>query len=609
MSDFFEKLQTEYEHIARTRIGRLEPGLSGDEVISMCRQIVDDVRAHRVITSDLIETQLYPLLENIMDISDEEEAKLFDTVQKISGYETRLDTGLGFKIYQSLLERARGNKDVDKTIKYLYWCGITLYYLNRRNNKKILGYFKEGSSYSKQYRRLTNEESRKYINRCLANYHMMLFNISEPLKANELEDEILSFWNALIFSGINTDFPWLAYFLTCLTHKHAFLTKAVHTDPDSETKENMQRVLDSAITINKLFQRNRDLISVHGVSRYEFMLWEAQFLSGLISFDQLRKNIYDLQATFAVDDYSTDAIYVKINLFTFLTFFAANMRDLRGIKKDVLAESLDKVINYISSIPKAANTIEVTRQLRTLALDMGEILDPMEQLDFVLKLTSFRNITTYAHSIMVSKIAVCLTKFLIEENPEILVGCMDLATVSDVKKRAGELCEFAEACGLCHDIGKFIYADNPFMFARILTEDEFELVKRHPEEGSVIFSERGNALYSGYTDVMLGHHKHYNNLGGYPESFDIFKSRHRTMIDIIKVADTIDAATDDVGKAYATAKSLEEVCGDVIKGSGSEYSPVLSGLLKKDSVISTLKYILDNERKDAYYTAYTYAWS
>jgi len=233
----------------------------------------------------------------------------------------------------------------------------------------------------------------------------------------------------------------------------------------------------------------------------------------------------------------------------------------------------------------------------------------MEQLDFVLKLTSFRNITTYAHSIMVSKIAVCLTKFLIEENPEILVGCMDLATVSDVKKRAGELCEFAEACGLCHDIGKFIYADNPFMFARILTEDEFELVKRHPEEGSVIFSERGNALYSGYTDVMLGHHKHYNNLGGYPESFDIFKSRHRTMIDIIKVADTIDAATDDVGKAYATAKSLEEVCGDVIKGSGSEYSPVLSGLLKKDSVISTLKYILDNERKDAYYTAYTYAWS
>jgi len=621
MSDFLVRLQKEYDHIAKSQIGRLEPGLSAEGVIFSCRQKVEDVRAHRDNINELITDHLYPMMENISNISDEDETKLFDTVQKISAYETILDPGLALKIYQSLLTRAREKDDIDKIVKYLYWCGLTLYFLisgqssknaNHSGNEqsdKIMNYFKEGASYSSSYRRIENEETRKYINRCLGNHHMMLFRVNEPGNIDELEDEIFSFWNAIIFSGKDSEFPWLNYFLTCLNHKHQFLTAKVHSDPNSETKENIQKILDSAITINKLYQRNKNLFNVFGGTRYEFMLWEAQFLSGLISFKQLQENIYNRQATFATDDYSGDAIYAKISLFANLTFYAANMRELRGIKKSVLAESLNKVINYIALIPKSVNTIEITRQLRSLAADMSEVLEPMEQLEFVLKLTTFRNIPTYAHSIMVGKLAVCLTKLLVESNPEMFVGCLNFASVKEVKNRAAELYEFADECGLCHDIGKFTYSDNPFMFARILTEDEFEIVKQHPEDGFSIFAQKGNALYSGYTEIILGHHKHYNNKGGYPESFDLEKSKHRAMIDIIKVADSIDAGTDDIGKSYAPAKSLEEVCADIQKESGGEYSPVLSELLGQPAVIKALQYILDVDRKDAYYKAYAYAWS
>jgi len=609
MIDFLAKLQTEYEHIATSRIGRLEPGLTADEVILACKHIVDDMRAYSVKISDLIKTQLYPMLEKVTDITEEEETALFDTAQKLSAYDARIDPGLSLRIYQSLLQRARENEDTDKIIKYLYWCGITLYYLSRGKTEKIMSYFQEGASYLSRYQDIKSEDARKYLHRCLGNHHMMLFAVNEPDKANEREDEIFSFWNALIFSGTDQDFPWLSYFLTCLSHKYAFFTKNVHSNPESETKENIQKMLDNAITINKLYQRNKDLFSVHGGTRYEFMLWEAQFLSGLISFDQLQENIYTRQATFAADDYSSDAVYVKISLFSFLAFYAANIRKLRSRKKGILADSLSKVINYISMIPKTADTKEVTRYLRGLAADMSEVLEPMEQLDFVLKLTTFRNITTYAHSTMVGKLAVCLTKFLVDKSPEIFIGCLDLATADEVKKRAGEMYEFVEMCGLCHDIGKFTYADNPFMYARSLTEDEFEVVKQHTQEGFSIFAQKSKALYSGYTEVILGHHKHYNNLGGYPESFDITKSKHRAIIDIIKVADSIDVATDDIGKAYSAAKNFDEVCSEIKNGSGIEYSPVLAELLNEASVISAIKHTIDFERKDAYYTAYTYAWN
>jgi len=609
MSSFLEKLQTEYENIAKTQIGRLEPGLSADEVVSACKKIVDDVRSHRVIVDELIKSHLYPMLENISDISDEDETILFETVQKISAYETRFDPGLAYEIYQSLLKRAREKKDPDKIVKYLYWCGITVFYFVREHSEKILSFFKEGASHSIRYRRIKDEEARRYVHRCLGNYHMMLFTVNKPEKAAEVEDDIFSFWNALLFSGIDPDFPWLTYFLTCLTHKYAYLATKVHSDPDSETKENLQKLLDSAIVANKLYHKNKELFSVHGGTRYDFMLWEAQFLCGLISFDQLRDNVYSKQETFADDDFSSDAIYVKINLFSFLMFYAANMRELRNIKDEFLAEALNKVIHYVTMIPKSANTREITRQLRSFAVDLSEVLEPLEQLNFVLKLTTYRNIPTYAHSIMTGKIAVCLTKFLVSKNPEYFIGCMDLATADDVKVNVYKLYEFAETCGLCHDIGKFSYADNPYMVARVLTEDELEIVRQHPEEGFSMFKQKKCALYSGYSDVILGHHKFYDNSGGYPESFNITESKHRKMVDIIKVADSIDAATDNVGKAYGTPKSLEDVCAEIRRGSGREYSPVLAELLDDAPVIPALKHVLDIERNEAYYTAYTHAWS
>jgi len=215
---------------------------------------------------------------------------------------------------------------------------------------------------------------------------------------------------------------------------------------------------------------------------------------------------------------------------------------------------------------------------------------------------------------MVGKIAVCLTRFLIEKSPECFIGCSGMETVADVKENADVLCGYAEASGLCHDIGKISYDSNPYMSARVFTEDELKIVKMHPETGKKLLSRKEGALNEGalndlYTDVIVGHHKHYDNINGYPETFDLNASKHKMMIMVIKAADTIDAATDDVGKTYAVAKSLPEVCAEIKTLSEREYSPDIAELLEYSEVTEALEHILTEGRKEAYYTAYSHAWS
>jgi len=611
MRSFFMELQSEYEQITLNQIGRLEPGLSGCEVVSACKKITENIRFLRSDIEATLKDHLYPMLDNINSISAEDEADLFSTVQEISSYEIRLDPGLALMIYQKLLERAREKKDDDKILKYLYWCGITLFFFhNEQYDEKVLAYFEEGASYASKYHSFADPETRKYIHRCLGNRSMMLYSINQQQKAIESDESNFSFWNGLIFSGKDPDFPWINYFLACLNYRYSSISKKVHTDPDSETKETIQKMLDTAMSINKLLLKNRGSFNVFGSTRYEFLLWEAQFLSGLISFEQLRENISRAQTGIPPDDYSSNALFTRIQLNTYLMFYATKMQKLKDKKDEVMASSMKNIVDYFSLIPMTVSPMDVNEYLQLFVTNVGIFFQPAEHLDFILKMTTFRHIPTYAHSIIVGKIASCLTEFLAVRNPGCFIGFMDITQAGDAQSRAGELCRFAEMSGLCHDIGKITYVNNPFMHARLLTDDEFDIVKSHPAYGhSMMVRIDGASLHEGYSDIILGHHKYFNNAGGYPEDFDIAKSKYRMMVDIVAVADSIDSATDDIGKTYSDIKDLETVCAEITAEAGRRYSPAVAALLEDNAVKISLARILDEERRNAYYAAYLHAWS
>ena len=579
-------------------------------MISSYRAVRDKLCSLHVASERILHSHLFPMLESISRISDEDEEALYLTAQKISAYETRTDPALALKIYQGLLEWARVKQDDAKILKYLYWCGITLNFFSQDEREKILEYFKEGASYAGDYHSFNDPETRKYIHRCLGNTSMVYYFMDEPQKAMDMDEFAFSFWNGLMFSGIDPDFPWLSYFLACLNHRYSALSKNVHTDPDSETKDVLRKLLETAIMINKLYQKNQEYFKLFGGTRYDYLLWEAQFLNGLISFDMLCENIEKRKAEFAPGDYSADAMYVRHDLNIYMLFYAKTMQRLRGIKEELVAAVTKDTIEYFSKIPASVDPREVSSQLLDSALHLSSAFKPDEQLDFVKELTVFRHIPTYAHSIMVSKIAVRLTEYLITESPQCFVGCLGIPGQQEVAGQAEELFRYAEKSGLCHDVGKISFILNPYINARRLTDEEVEFIRRHTLYGkSMLMRDDGIPHSDAYADVISGHHKYYDNNGGYPEEFDIESSANRVMIDIISVADSIDAATDDTVKTYAKAKSLDEVCAEIISEAGSRYSPVVAAALEDAKLRASLSEILEHEREGAYYTAYLHAWS
>ena len=73
--------------------------------------------------------------------------------------------------------------------------------------------------------------------------------------------------------------------------------------------------------------------------------------------------------------------------------------------------------------------------------------------------------------------------------------------------------ELIHTAGLFHDIGKFIFPDSILVADRKLTDDEWETVKLHPEQGAKLV--RRIEGYGPIADIVLSHHERMDGRG-YP---------------------------------------------------------------------------------------------
>jgi len=125
-----------------------------------------------------------------------------------------------------------------------------------------------------------------------------------------------------------------------------------------------------------------------------------------------------------------------------------------------------------------------------------------------------------------------------------------------------------ETCALLHDIGKIGVSDEILNKPNKLTDEELEVVKRHPQLGATIAS-RTRQLTSCVAGI-LHHHERYDGTG-YPKGLkgeDIpLESR------ILAIADVFAALTSD--RPYAEALSSAEALEEIKKGAGKQFDPKL----------------------------------
>lgn len=131
-----------------------------------------------------------------------------------------------------------------------------------------------------------------------------------------------------------------------------------------------------------------------------------------------------------------------------------------------------------------------------------------------------------------------------------------------------EQAERVHLSGLLHDVGKIGVPEAVLCKQGRLTDEEFELIKAHPEIGARILE--GIPLLEDVLPGVLHHHERYDGRG-YPARLS--GEQIPLVARILAVADAFDAMSST--RSYRPAMSREIVLQKMREGLGTQFDPVL----------------------------------
>lgn len=162
-------------------------------------------------------------------------------------------------------------------------------------------------------------------------------------------------------------------------------------------------------------------------------------------------------------------------------------------------------------------------------------------------------------------------------------------------KLPDSLLEEIETTGLLHDIGKIAIPERILSKPGKLTDEEFEIIKKHPELGEHLINGIGKLKL--ISNWLKYHHERYDGKG-YPEGL---KGEEIPISSrIIAIADTYDAMTST--RSYRPALSHEEAMSEIKRCAGTQFDPKLAEIFMGISdEIAQIK-----QAPDTFYPKYSY---
>ncbi len=586
------------------------------------REIIDETNA-------IINEHIKPYMKNPKSLTKELACDLEELASALSSYKANIDTGLACDLRQILTDYY---KDIDDEsyVRNMFYKGLSYFYLDLSLFKyKMDECYEEVISFSPRYSEFS-KETRNLIARAYGNSYISLprINITEIY---ERYDRALDFWQTTV-KEVDPDFPIDAYIRNLHENLCSTTIANLRSNLDIITDYHKERLLQSASELEKFFLKNKKHNSYDYTStelKTLNFLATSKYYNNLITLDELINLLYDIYKQ-ADDSYTYDNLYRKLHISSLLLFYLNKILTKSAsssLHAIVIKDIEEDVFNYLMHIPNDLSRSHVAMLTTNFAVGSNFLFDDYSYLKTVLSMTVFRHPPTYAHSVMVAKIAFVIVEYIAKYHPEELVGLPGFNHVDDIEKNISEIMLFVWFSGLLHDIGKIKYSHLVSFYVRSLNDNEFELIKQHTNcsksfmkstpdfsEATVLFEAFNSStnlyfshnpeLFSCFADIAMGHHKSYDGTFGYPEEFDILSSPVKIIIDVITIADSIDAATDSIGRNYAHEKSLECLKDEVLSQTGTRYSPFVADLVfNNEELYNKIHDILENFRYDVYYSS------
>ncbi len=330
----------------------------------------------------------------------------------------------------------------------------------------------------------------------------------------------------------------------------------------------------------------------------EVMISRNSYYAGITDIEAYRKELREIYHTGRNDKYDFYSVFLNVQIPLELVITYEGENELSEEEKREITEIYIWIIGYVFRATNDQSFSVILEYFTELLYHFIEIEGGISFEQMGLYSMAALHAPTYIHSRLVGELSKCICSHMVRRHPELFVGVCSCSDISEVAERKDEIIDFCYHAALCHDFGKIPMIDTIFVYGRNLLDPEFALLKHHPRVGrQLLVAQKSTEKYA---DVAGGHHRWYDNSRGYPEEFDTRTSPIKAIIDIISVADSLDAATDSVGRSYTGSKTPKQVIEEITTESGSCYSSYVAALLWDINVRREVVNILEKVRNENY---------
>lgn len=491
-----------------------------------------------------------------------------EDIQGLSAFAGRLfnyanseDIGVAFKVHQLLLAAARSREDVPMIVRELYYTGITLHYMNVRDEGtgiNLLGdaiqvYFTEAAESMSRYEQL-DRNTRQYLIRCVGNTRLGMSRGTHAESCRYLERfrRAMEVIQSAHYHALDPEFPWESYIYSMHMDRMTLLTHL----RQEEDPEVARQVLESAEYIWTHKKKHKGPDARLQNWRVPYFYAAARYHAGVGSLEDVVKILLESAGSVAQDDYSAEAINRKLVLAAYLSVYAERLDEAGAQRYRATVEQVRRSADqYLEQMPAS----QYPRVVNSAAWELSKISTSSDETANRRMLGSILagHKPTYVHSLMVAELTRALLQRQIETRPETLVGLLD---------------------------------------------EEFFCIQSHPRTGADILNRMG----CGRTLALaaLYHHCYYNGKGGYPNDVSSCPPEIKGIVDALSVADSLDAATDNIGRCYNLAKPFRTLLEELRAQSGTRYAPNVVALFEDERFCQQLAENTDAERKRVYLQVY-----
>ncbi len=563
--------------------------------------------------TQLLREGLFPVLDNILGAPEEEVRSIEAFAGKLmTGYDMQ-DVGLHYRIHLALLEWARRRADRDMIIKELYLVGLSLFSMEAMLNPspvrlyvtRMRMCFAEGASYyDTEYDDITNPETRGYIHRCMGNIPLS-YQVVDPAtvqaKLNAVKRSIQVLSDPEVRAK-TPSLPWDTY----LFRSHQECTTLLGNLREGNVgPEAYALVLESAQIVQETQLRAARERGEPLNPRWQYAYMAARYHCGAMLLPEFLEGLYSLSTT--RDDSDSDG-YSFFTHASAPAYFLEYSKTLTGDSRYAEEIALrarrmtQRFFRWLIRISLDGQSDSAVMSIRQFVLVYREKDCGLPYYDMIQNVFAAIHPATYARMWIAGQIAREMTLWAADECPEQLVGLPGCESVKDVVWRDRELADLAERAGRVYDLGMIYFFNLENAACRGLFEEEEALLQLHAFLGGQLLGRHGST--AALADVARGHHRSYDEKGGYPADFSVRESPMRPIICIVAAADVLAGTAGDTFSRYRPIIPFDAACAQILEGSGSRYAPFVADLLRSPVRRAQLAEKLDSWKKEAYLDMY-----